>query len=320
MIMIIGNSHINEIIQDFLDSVDKAESSKALYKKTLDYFVVWITRNCKNVRDIRIKNILDYRDDLRKKKLSAATIDNYLASVKSLFAWMVKHGYYEKNPTENLRKEKNRNSVYIKQCLTIDQADILVSSTGSDTIIRKRNRSIIKLMIFTGLRCIEINRLNCGDFRQANESWFLQIQRKGQREAGETIPVPDEIVQTINNYLLTRTDEMNSQTPMFIGHGPRNPEQRISTIYLSQMIKAYLRKIGLDGREYSAHSLRHTAASLAQLAGAELYEIQNMLGHTTVNQTERYLKSLGRSIGIEGSAIRKIEQFAKEYRKKHKKQ
>lgn len=310
---------INEAVEDFLESVDKAESTKTLYRRTLSYWIRWATSN-DAILEPKVSHAIFYRDHLRNRGLSPASIDNYMASVRALFAWLVKYDYYGVNITTEIKKEKSRDRVYIKQCLTLEQVEQLIESTGEGSIIEKRNRTIIKIMVLTGLRCIEIQRLNCGDLRQSAEGSFLQVWRKGEREAGGALRMPDEVVQSINNYLLSRNDEVNMQAPMFVCHGPRSRDSRLQTVFISQMIKAHLRKIGLDSRQYSAHSLRHTAASLALLAGAELYEIQFMLGQRDINQTERYLKSLGRAIGNEGSAISKIEQFVKEYRKKIKNQ
>jgi len=309
------NTPINEAIEDFLESVDKAESTKTLYRRTLSYWIKWSTRN-DAVLEPKASHAIFYRDHLRTRGLSPASIDNYMASVRALFAWLVKHDYYNVNITAEIKKEKSRDRVYIKQCLTLDQVEQLLVSTGGMSAIEKRNMAIIKIMILTGLRCVEIHRLNCGDLRQSTEGSFLQVWRKGEREAGGVLRMPDEVVQSINDYLLSRNDEVNLQAPMFVCHGPRSRDSRLQTVFISKMIKAHLRKIGLDSREYSAHSLRHTAASLARLAGAELYEIQFMLGQKDVNQTERYLRSLGRAIGNEGSAICKIEKFLKKTREK----
>lgn len=316
----VNDTPINDLIQEYIDSVDKADSTKNLYQKTLNYFVTWMVKNDRDIKQPASKDVATYKSSLKDSGLSPATIDNYLASVKNLFGWLSKE-YKVNNPTEYIKRERNRNRVYIRQCLTIDQVYKLIGSIPNDSLIHKRNRAIITLMSFQGVRCCEVKRLNCGDFRQSSEkTWFLQIQRKGAREAGDVIRITEETLNSINEYLNSRSDEIDDKTPMFISHGRRNNNKRFSVISISKMVKASLRNIGLDGREYCAHSLRHTFASLAQLAGSEVYEIQYSLGHADVNETERYLKSLGRSIGAEGTAILKIQEMTRKYKQSHNKQ
>jgi len=302
---------IRELIEDFLNGIDLSPLTKALYKKTLDYFIYWVIKNDRPVKNITTADLINYRDHLRNRGLSPATIDNYIASIKSFYSWLVKYDFCNINPAQPIKKEKKVTGLYMRQCLNINQVKSLIKSTGNKTILEKRNRAIIKLMVYTGLRCIEIRRLNYGDIKHLPDRTFIQIWRKGSREAGDSLPLPQTVEKSINDYLDSRIDLITEKTPVFISHSPRNKGNRLQTQYISKMIKAHLRKIGLTSRQYSAHSLRHTAASLAHLAGAKLYEIQFMLAHSKLSQTEQYLRSIGKSIGNEESAIYKIEKLIK---------
>lgn len=310
---------INDQIDEFLSSIDKAESTKKLYRKTLNYFVTWLVKNNKSVSDPCAADVVLFKQHLSITGKAPATIDNYIAGIKSFFSWSVSCGYHEVNVARGITRVRDKHRLFLKSFLRIEQVFELLNSTGRTSVIEKRNRAIITLMCFTGLRCIEVRRLSIKDFRNADDKYFLQIQRKGHYEPGGMIPLPETITISINEYLQNRTYKGIDDTPLFMNHSHRSNNTRLSTVFISKMIKSHLRMIGLNSREYSAHSLRHTAATLARLAGSELYEIQYMLGHESSSQTEHYLRSLGQALGNEGTAILKINQFAIKYRERCKK-
>ncbi len=92
-------------------------------------------------------------------------------------------------------------------------------------------------------------------------------------------------------YLSLRSDE---HEPLFINHGRRNKELGISTRTISKMVKEYLRDIGIDDEKYTAHSLRHTAATLAMLKGASIHSTQHLLRHKNPNTTQIYVRKVSR--------------------------
>ncbi|MGA2407736.1 MAG: tyrosine-type recombinase/integrase [Bacteroidales bacterium] len=316
---------INNRIQEFIDNSGQSELTKQLYKKTLGYFVHWLTTSGRSkpglLKDqlLKCKDVIDYRDHLRLTK-RAATIDSYLVSIRVFFNWLVKEKYYDENITDTIGKERDKGAVFIRACLALEEIYKLIGIVHINPIIDKRNRTMIKLMCYTGIRCIEVNRLNHVDIIKVNDKTYLQIQRKGKKQKGGSVPLSENILKSLNEYLALRTDVMNEHTPLFISHSNKSNLTRISTVIISKIIKHYLRLIGLDSSRYTAHSLRATAAALALDAGSSVKEISYMLGHSSISQTEHYLKSIGRTLFNECTAISNIDRYEQKYRETHKKQ
>lgn len=321
----INNTPIKDLFDEFLDNEPNiSKATKELYLKTFEYFVTWMTTNDRDIHNTTGKDAIGYRDYLREKQVSPSTIDNYMCPIRKFFTWLnrmnerSKTEYYKNEVCTYMKWERDKNRTFIKLALTIELVYKLLDFSNKDTINGSRNNAMIHLMAFTGLRCKEVCSLNFGDMITTDTSTKLQIQRKGHREKGGTVTITQDILQALNRYWSKRTDSRTDITPMFVNHAPRSKDTRLTPVCISRIIKTALRGIGLDSRKYSAHSLRHTAATLAMLAGAEVWEVGQMLGHTNLQQTERYIHLLGFDIGPEGHATTKIEKYAKSYREAQK--
>lgn len=324
----IRDTTIKDLFAEFLsEQPNMLPATKGLYRITFEYFIHWTTRTGRDIHQTRQSDFIAYRDYLRERpargpstykeprKISASTIDNYLSPVRKFFGWLNREGYYPNHIGIGVTSERDRGRMFIKQALSIEQIYELLDRTNGDTTLELRNYAIIMLMSFSGLRCREVCGLNFGDMLTSTSGVIrLQIQRKGSREKGGLITISTDIHNALQTYFSLR-DHISDAEPMFVNHSPRNRNARINPRSLSRIIKGQLRNIGLDNRKYSAHSLRHTSATLAVLAGSEVWEVQKMLGHASPQQTERYIHLLGMNEGPEGHATDKIAQYAKKHKK-----
>lgn len=302
------------LLKDFLSDLEKSEGTKKVYSKTIQYFITWCVKNDTDVRNITRADIIRYKTYLKTLGRSASTIDNYISSLKKFFGYLTDEGCIRKNPSDEIGWMRDRNGTFIKSALTIDQVYTLLEIVKTSSVIGYRNYALINLMCFTGLRCIEVSRLSIGDMRQAANKWHLQIQRKGSNEKSGSIVIPIDIVKPIKEYWKYRLDDLSEDKPVFVNHAPRSKDTRLTQVSISRIIKGSLIKIGMDSNKYTAHSLRHTAATLAYYAGSENWEIGKMLGHHNPRQTEHYIHCLGIDSGDEGKATLKINEYARKYK------
>lgn len=308
------NKPIRQLTEEFIADFEKSEGTKKLYKRTLEYFITWSVKNVSDIRNITKADIIRYKSYLISAGRSAATVDNYISSIKKFFEWLTDESYVTKNPAESIEWMRDRNGTFIKSALTMDQVYKLLDAVNTNSAIGRRNFALINLLSFTGLRCIEASRLNIGDMRKAANKWHLQIQRKGSNEKSGLVVVPLDIVQPIKEYWRYRSGELSEDKPLFVNHAPRSTNTRLTPVCISRIIKGSLIKIGLNSNKYTAHSLRHTAATLAYYAGSENWEIGKMLGHKNPRQTEHYIHCLGIDSGEEGKATMKINDYVRKHK------
>jgi integrase/recombinase XerD len=311
---------ILELINEFITDFERADGTRNLYYKTLQYWVIWSTKNDVHFQNITKSDLIRYKKSLISSGKSNSTIDNYFSAIRKFFTWMFEIGYVDTNVTDTIEWIRDRKGTFIRQALTTDQISKLLNSHNTITEIGSRNYAITDLMAFTGLRCAEVTRLNVGDIRRAANRWHLQIQRKGNREKSGMISVPSDRIKPIQEYWSFRSGPLQEDQLAFVNHSPRSNGTRMTPSSLSRIIKSSLIGIGLNSYKYSAHSLRHTAATIAYYAGAEPWEIGKMLGHRNPRQTEHYIHALGIESADQGKATSKINDYAKKHIKPGKKQ
>ena len=131
------------------------------------------------------------------------------------------------------------------------------------------------------MRISELVGINLSDINSEN---MLKIRGKGNKE--RLLYLNDACVDAMNKYLAVRdTEGVRDKDALFISQKKSRIEQRA----VQRLLEKYLAKIGLDGKGYSPHKLRHTAATLMyQKGGVDIRTLQVILGHTSVGTTQIY--------------------------------
>lgn len=279
---------INTLIADFLEDSDIFNDTKKKYKNSLDFFVTFLVKNRIDVHQTKRKHILFFKAYLLENNYSMNTIRLHLSVIRQFYKYLNTNGFYE-NISEGIHISGTHKG-YKKSYLNIDQIQSLLNCIQRDTISNFRDYAILNLMVRTGIRRTEVVRLNIGDIETQNNVVLLHIKRKGRLEK-ETIGVTSKIIEPIYEYLSMK-DSANADEPMFSNHSYIKRNERISPNYISKMIRKLLNQIDLTGKEYSCHSLRHSAAIISLKNGASIFEVQQMLGHSLTSTTQIYLRAI----------------------------
>lgn len=148
-------------------------------------------------------------------------------------------------------------------------------------------------MLRTGLRTIEIVRSDVGDIRQQSGEAVLWIHGKARDAKDEFVLLTQDTLKPVYEYLAGR-GKINDNDPLLASVSDRNNNQRLTTRSISRIIKKHLRDISLDNDRLTAHSLRHTFATLALMNGAPLLQVKEAMRHNSIETTMVYLHSLDR--------------------------
>lgn len=259
------------------------------YRKAISYFLQWTQAN--GVTQPTRADILAYRDYL-KANHKATTVKVYLTSVKLFFQWTAQEGIFP-NVADHIKGAKLTNE-FKKDYLTRKQIGEVLNQTDTSTLAGLRDYAILFLMITTGLRTIEVVRANIGDLRNLADFTALYIMGKGRDEKAEYVKVPFEVESVIRTYLKAR-GETNGQAPLFASVSRNNKGGRLTTRAISGLCKTHLVEAGFNSERLTAHSLRHTAATLNLLNGASATETQQLLRHKNINTTMIYSHALERA-------------------------
>jgi integrase/recombinase XerC/integrase/recombinase XerD len=305
---------LKNLIQEFLLSLDLKQNSKKTYERQMRRFVQWVLKTKLSNPDR--EDILAYKEYLESQHLSSLTISGYIVVIRRFFEYLESIKFYP-NIARGIKGMK-RSKGFRKDPLTLRQIQLLLNGIKKDTPQGIRDYAIINLLIRTGLRTIEIVRTNIGDIRQESGEEVLWIQGKGRDTKDEFVLLTEETAIPINEYLKKRDRKTKKENdPLFMSHSDRNFGKRLTTRSISRIVKDNLRLVGIDSSRITAHSLRHTAITLALQAGASIQEAQALGRHANINTTMIYAHNINR---ITHAPERKIDKLLDDYKNKEGKE
>ena len=239
-----------------------------------------------------------------------STVQQYLRVVKSFFKWTDSEGLYP-NIAINIHTPKVNNTEHKRDCLRAEEINNIENSMAKQaqnkiTAIQgeykdtegkehrakeqyKRLKAIYLLTVTTGLRVCEVSRANIKDFETKGNQSYIYIQGKGHSEADTRKPIAREVAEAIQDYLNSRIDKYNKNSPLFVATGNRSGGKRLAPTTISSLLKTAMIKAGYDSERLTAHSLRHTTGTTIQGLTSDLLVTQRYMRHQNPATTEIYL-------------------------------
>ena len=261
-------------------------------------------------------DILEYSDYLEAKHTSTKTRSLYLVAVRRFYEWAESYKLYP-NIAKDVKIKADKVDEFIKRPLTDDQARKFLDyfyNKRENSSADLRDYAIVFLMLCTGLRTVEVTRLLVGDVCQDGGEYLLKVWGKGRNISDKEKDfqvLDEEFIKVLSEYMRTRQNVDNSSY-MFVSESRNNKGGQLTTRAVSAICKEGLKAIGLDSKEYTAHSLRHTVGTGLLLDGVSMEEIRKVLRHKDVSTTERYTRTVERWKRIESATEKRLfSKFAR---------
>ena len=273
---------MSELYDKFVIYLEVSEASVRTYTFGVRKFLQYLNQN--SILMPTRETVITYRKEL-EKNCKPATVSLYLSSIRKFFSWCELSGLYP-NITNNVKSPK-QDTGHKRDALSGEQIKKVLNSFIRDSIESKRNYAIFLLMACCGLRTIEVSRANIEDIRVIYGETVLFIQGKGKTSKADFVKLPEIVHNAINNYLSVRGEYENNE-PLFSSLSNRNMGGRLSTRSISGICKNSMINAGYNSIRLTAHSLRHSAITIALLNGAGLQEVQTFARHSSLNTTMIY--------------------------------
>ncbi|MCB0383765.1 MAG: tyrosine-type recombinase/integrase [Bdellovibrionales bacterium] len=257
----------------------KSPRTRRYYQRIWGEFLGLFENSIQSLRDIEIGHLVVFLKT--KESLKPASRNLAKNSLSSFLSFLTKSGFLEKNPGLSLSSIPVPDRVGTK-VLSLEQLQRMYECEESP-----RNRVLMKLLYFSGMRVSELCGLRLKDLiKKSNSDTKIQILGKGG--VARVILVPSEVIREIFEYRKSLGLNSNPESPLFIsgkGEGkPLNPSQIYRVIKMAA-VRAKVRPIP------SPHWFRHTSATHALENGAPIHVVQKTLGHKSVSTTGRYLEA-----------------------------
>lgn len=290
-----------ELIERWKAFLDVKPRSAETYTKNVRQFMRYLA--ARDIKQPTRQDILSYRDELEAEGKKAATINGYIVAVKLFFVWTSVNGIYPDVAAHI--KGKKLSHDYKKDPLTVKQARAVLKTCDRATVKGKRDFAILSLMMSTGLRTIEISRANIEDLqtkeiegkKQPEDITVLYVLGKGRDDRQEFVKLPPPVLDAVRDYLqaVSKGKPLKATAPLFGSTSRNNEGGRMSTRSVSRLVKEHCIEAGINSSRVTAHSLRHTAATLMLRGGTPVSEIQQILRHKDINTTLIYAHMMNRA-------------------------
>ena len=229
--------------------------------------------------------------------INASSRARKLSAIKSFYKYLtVRTKQLQENPVADLEYPKLRKS--LPKYLTMEQSAALLSSVSGPN--EKRDYAILMLFLNCGIRRSELVGLNLSDVYEDR----IRVMGKGNKE--RFVYFGSACRKAIDAYLVERNKKVLSDNRALFGSRDNN---RISVTAVHRLVKKALLQAGLDSTQFSAHKLRHTAATMMLSGGVDVKTVQEVLGHENLNTTQIYthIENTELKIAAEANPLSKLD-------------
>ena len=267
-----------------LDSVSSPHTRR-IYNLALDEFISWYRDEPRT--GFSKATVAAWRTSLESRKLGSSSINIRLSAIRKLAVEASDNGLLAPELMAGILRVKGVKSkgVRVGNWLSLRQAQSLLSAPDVTTVKGLRDRAILAVLLGCGLRRSEAAALTFAHVRQLDGRWCI-VDLLGKHGRVRTVPLPAWVKLAIDAWTSAASiADGNVFRP--VNGADRIGGERLGEKAIWQMLPRYAQVVGIS--RIAPHDARRTCAKLCRTAGGQLEQIQLLLGHASVQTTERYL-------------------------------
>lgn len=272
---------------EWFANIRNAQTRRA-YQSDLQDFCNFVgLTGTEEFRAVNRAHVLAWRAQLEQRGLAGATIRRKLAALASLFDHLLENNAVAGgNPVHGVQRPRIETNEGKTPALSDDQAKRLLDAPDGDTLKGLRDRAILAVLLYHGLRREELAHLQTGDLQERRGVKHLQVHGKGGKI--RFLPLHPVAAERIYLYLERDEDRSSSQGPLFRSLRGRTTGTGISTNGVYGVVKDWASASQIHVAGLGVHGLRATAATNALEHDADIAKVQAWLGHANISTTRLY--------------------------------
>lgn len=279
---------------EWFANIDNPRTRRA-YQNDIEDFSAFVgIARPEEFRSVTRSHVIAWRKTLEERTLSASTIRRKLSALSSLFAHLCECNSVPHNPVDGVKRPSAGANEGKTPAIGDGQARDLLDAPDLTTLKGKRDRAILAVFLYHGLRREELCRLKVRDLEERRGVKHIRVH--GKRDKIRFVPAHVAALERIAAYLEAAGHGDQLDAPLF-----RAVKRRCATatsltgaaIY-SCVVKQYAELSGIDAVTFCVHSLRATAATNALDHEADIAKVQEWLGHSSISTTRLYDKRQSR--------------------------
>jgi site-specific recombinase XerD len=270
---------------EWFANLDNPRTRRAYQNDLQDFMSFAGIQRPEEFRIVTRAHVLAWRKVLEDRALSGATIRRKLAALSSLFEYLCEKNAVDFNPVKGAKRPKVESNEGKTPALGDHQARALLDAPDPATLKGKRDRALLSVLLYHGLRREELCLLKVRDIHSRRGVPHLRIHGKGNKL--RYLPLHPGSAERIHTYLEATSHGENPDAPLF------QPVRRETGAALTadgvyKTVLAYAAQARIDVQGFGVHSLRATAATNALEHEADIAKVQEWLGHANIATTRIY--------------------------------
>jgi len=277
-------------IEQFLKSlqVEKGYSNNTIvaYRNDLTQFSTYLADKggVESWDDITREDLIAYVTALKADhEYASATVARKIAATKSFFRFLSSRGIIQDDPSATLDSPKVRK--YLPTSISEQEVSRLLHAPAEAGSQRaRRDAALLELLYATGMRVSEVVALDVSDIDTANNA--VNCRQKTAKNRARIIPIYRRAAEALDAYINVGRPNLlrdSEEQALLLNHRGR----RLTRQGLWLIIKKYVDEVGID-TPVTPHTLRHSFATHLLNGGADVHEVQGLLGHANVSTTQVY--------------------------------
>ncbi|WP_145061232.1 site-specific tyrosine recombinase XerD [Adhaeretor mobilis] len=250
------------------------------YERDMARFFSWLDK--RRLQQMSVSELAGYSGWLAEESLAPASISRHLASLKVFFRFLQLEGVLKDNQAELLTSQKLWQR--IPQVLSAGEVDELLTAPKPFDGLWRRDRALLEMLYATGCRVSELANLKLRDLHLKDR--YSQCRGKGDKQ--RITPLGMSAIEAVEKYIAEEREALaakKSPPEPYLFLSSRGRRLRRERIW--ELLKRYAARVGAP-EEISPHSLRHSFATHLLAGGADLRQVQEMLGHASIATTQIY--------------------------------
>jgi integrase/recombinase XerD len=277
-------NQLNAFLKFLQTERNYSENTTAAYRNDLSQFMTWLEETHPELSSwpqVDYDIVSAYVGYLKRQSYTASSVARKAAAIKSFFHFLLARGQITADPTAKLESPKVKKR--LPQTLTEEEIEKLLDTPSQKSSPKNlRDKALLHVLYATGMRVTEVVTLEVADVR-VEEGILLCPTKDGKLRE---LPLDNETSEVVADYLengrphLVKSKDVDA---LFLNHRG----QQLTRQGLWLIIKAYANEANL-GDKVTPHTLRHSFAAHRLESGAELREVQQLLGHANISTTQVY--------------------------------
>ena len=279
------------LVDDFLRYIETERRLSSYtvrsYRHDITHFIEWLgqTPDSFDANSIDREIVEDWLEHLIEEEMyKSSSLNRALASLRSFWKWMLSHGHLERDVLSTIRQQRlpRRLPTFVPDSRMDDVVKDVVEDLQSEDFDRVRDALVVTLFFTLGLRLSELHGADDGDI--SADFRYIRVMGKGNKM--RVVPIIGAVGEILKKYFSLKSSQnicIAQKKALILS----SKGERLSQRTMQRIVERRLRASGVQGKS-SPHVLRHTFATHLLNRGADLREIQELLGHSTLKATQVY--------------------------------